>query len=276
MSTSAVATTAPSTSPIASPAAWNGVRPYSWMCRWIFSMTTIASSPTMPVASVMPNSVKVLMEKPSRYTKAKVPMSETGMVMVGMTVARQSCRNRNMTSTTRAMASSSVLRTSRMESEMTVVLSNAISYLRPGGKLLDSRTSSALTRLYTSRAFAVGSCATPRPTASRPLNRSRLEYVSAPISARPTSWSRTSVLPVLQDDAFEGVRLGEPSGGAHRNLIRLIARRGRLADGAGSNLHVLPPERRAHVRGGQAPGRQTRRIEPHAHRVFALAEDRDV
>ena len=57
--------------------------------------------------------------------------------MVGMIVARQSCRKRNITSTTSAIASSSVLSTSRIESEMTVVLSKATSYLRPGGKLFE-------------------------------------------------------------------------------------------------------------------------------------------
>ena len=31
---------------------------------------------------------------------AKTPMSETGMAMVGMMVARQSCRKRNTTATT--------------------------------------------------------------------------------------------------------------------------------------------------------------------------------
>ena len=44
---------------------------------------------------------------------------------------------------------------------------------------------------------------------------------------------------VLQDDVFEVSRLGQPAGGAHRDLVRLIAGRGRLADGAGRNLHVL-------------------------------------
>ena len=41
------------------------------------------------------------------------------------------------------MASSSVLSTSRIDSETTVVVSNAISYSSPGGKRFDSRSSSA-------------------------------------------------------------------------------------------------------------------------------------
>ena len=49
----------------------------------MFSITTMASSTTRPVASVIPNSVSVLIEKPKALTKAKVPISETGMVIAG-------------------------------------------------------------------------------------------------------------------------------------------------------------------------------------------------
>ena len=57
----------------------------------MFSITTMASSTTSPVARVMPNRVSVLTENPSSLTKAKVPISETGMVTAGMMVLRQSC-----------------------------------------------------------------------------------------------------------------------------------------------------------------------------------------
>ena len=74
-----------------------------WRCT--FSMTTMASSTTSPVASVMPKSVSELMEKPKSLMKAKVPISETGMVTAGMMVARQSSRKRKMTAMTMTMAS---------------------------------------------------------------------------------------------------------------------------------------------------------------------------
>ena len=48
------------------------------MYRSTFSTTTIASSTTIPIASTRPNNVNVLIEKPSRYRKAKVPTTETG------------------------------------------------------------------------------------------------------------------------------------------------------------------------------------------------------
>ena len=59
----------------------------------MFSTTTIASSTTMPIASTRPNSVSVLIEKPNALMTANVPTSETGMVSVGISVVRQSCRN---------------------------------------------------------------------------------------------------------------------------------------------------------------------------------------
>ena len=59
------------------------------MWRSMFSMTTIASSTTIPVARTMPNSVSVLIENPNALTKAKVPTSDTGIVIVGMIVLRQ-------------------------------------------------------------------------------------------------------------------------------------------------------------------------------------------
>ena len=54
--------TAPSTSRIASVAAFAAGTRNSWMWRSMFSMTTIASSTTMPVARMIPKSVSVLIE----------------------------------------------------------------------------------------------------------------------------------------------------------------------------------------------------------------------
>src|SRR5580698_8551777 len=92
--TSDVAMTAPATSFIATDAALCGSVIPSTMCRSTFSMTTIASSTTNPVASVMPNSVSVLIENPNSLTKINVPISETGIVIAGIKVLRQSCRNK--------------------------------------------------------------------------------------------------------------------------------------------------------------------------------------
>src|ERR1700680_297081 len=115
-STSDVATTAPATSFMATDAALCGSVMPSTMWRSTFSITTIASSTTSPVASVMPNSVNVLIENPKALIKMKVPTSDTGIVIAGMKVLRQSCKNKKMTAITSATACASVISTSRMDS----------------------------------------------------------------------------------------------------------------------------------------------------------------
>jgi len=92
ISTSAVAITGPTTSDVARRAASTVVSFSSSRCRWVFSTTTMASSTTMPMARTRPKSVSVLMEKPNTLMTPKVPTRDTGMVRVGMRVARQSCR----------------------------------------------------------------------------------------------------------------------------------------------------------------------------------------
>src|ERR1035438_5358258 len=84
INTSDVATTALATSFMAAEVAVRGsVLSWSiWRCA--FSMTTIASSTTSPVARVIPNRVSELMEKSNILTKAKVPINETGIVTAGM------------------------------------------------------------------------------------------------------------------------------------------------------------------------------------------------
>ena len=156
------------TSPMAFEVASCGSECSIAICRCTFSMTTMASSTTRPVASVMPNSVSELIEKPNSLTKAKVPMSDTGIVTAGIMVARQSSRKRKMTTITMAIASARVTSTSRMESPTTVVESNATAYFSPGGKVFWSSLRAALTRVSTSRALALDNCITPMPFAECP------------------------------------------------------------------------------------------------------------
>ena len=90
-------------------------RQASSMWRSTFSTTTMASSTTMPMASTSPNSERVLMEKPNASRTAKVPTIDTGTATSGMIEARQVWRNSTTTSTTRRIASKSVLTTSRID-----------------------------------------------------------------------------------------------------------------------------------------------------------------
>ncbi len=110
-STSAIAISAAPTSSMLLMAASRGASPAA-MLRSTFSTTTMASSTTMPTASTSPNRERLLSVKPNIDMKKKVPMSETGMATSGMIAARQVCRNRITTSTTRTMASPMVFSTS--------------------------------------------------------------------------------------------------------------------------------------------------------------------
>ena len=76
------------------------------------------------MASTRPNSDSVLIEKPSSGNTANVPMSDTGTASIGISVARQFCRNRNTTMMTSTSASTSVFRISLMPSETGSVVSS--------------------------------------------------------------------------------------------------------------------------------------------------------
>ena len=96
------------------------------MMRSTFSITTMASSTTMPIASTSPNSVSTLMVKPSARRPRKVPMTLTGTASMGIRVARQLWRKTNTTSVTSSIASTSVCSTSVMEAVTNGVVSNGI------------------------------------------------------------------------------------------------------------------------------------------------------
>ncbi len=75
----------------------------------------------MPIASTSPNSDRLLSEKPNAASTAKVPISDTGIATIGMIEARQVCRKRMTTMTTRITASKIVFCTSWTDSAMNSV-----------------------------------------------------------------------------------------------------------------------------------------------------------
>ena len=115
-----VAMIGPVTSRMAATVASRGLRP-SPMLRWTFSTTTIASSTTIPMARINPNRDSTLIENPKASISENVPTMDTGTASSGMSAARQVCRKTMTTTTTRPMASRSVLRTALMESETKTV-----------------------------------------------------------------------------------------------------------------------------------------------------------
>ncbi len=117
-STTAMPTSAGVISRIDLRVASRGSSPSSVINRSTFSTTTIASSTSSPMASTMPNIVSMLMFRPATESVANVPSSTTGTAIAGMSVARQLCRNRKITTTTSAMPSSSVMTTPRIACSM--------------------------------------------------------------------------------------------------------------------------------------------------------------
>ena len=95
-----VATTASPISSVASLAAWRGVLPIR-RCRWMFSMTTMASSMRMPIDSDRASMLSMLKVKPIARMNANVATTEIGKASAAMKVARPSCRNRKMMRTAR-------------------------------------------------------------------------------------------------------------------------------------------------------------------------------
>ena len=126
-STSATATTGPDTSCIALIAASFGDSPSSSIRRSTFSSTIIASSTTIPIAKISPNSVKRLIEKPSRYIPANAPIIDTGTAKIGISVARIFCKNRYTTAITSSTASKNVWITSSIDTFTNSVVSYGIS-----------------------------------------------------------------------------------------------------------------------------------------------------
>ena len=94
------------------------------MMRSTFSMTTMASSTTMPIASTRPNNVSTLIDIPNASNPRNVPMTLTGTASIGISVARQLWRKRNTTSVTRIIASTSVIVTSWIDALTNGVVSN--------------------------------------------------------------------------------------------------------------------------------------------------------
>ena len=168
-STIEVAIKAPVSPFIAFLVASYGLRCSSSMMRSTFSTTTMASSTTSPMASTSPSRVRMFSEKPKISMKPNVPIKEIGTAMVGISVARQLCRERNTTTITRNKASNRVLYTSWMDSEIYVVMSNGISYFIPSGKFRLISSMVAFTRSATSMALAPGSMYTPNTAALPPL-----------------------------------------------------------------------------------------------------------
>src|SRR5450759_1067928 len=91
-----VGITASATSRVPRMAASNGVQFFSSMYRKMFSSTTMASSITMPTASVMPSSVMLFSVNPMMRISVNDEMIDAGIASDAMMTARM-FRMKNMT-----------------------------------------------------------------------------------------------------------------------------------------------------------------------------------
>src|SRR5215213_155615 len=168
-STSVMPTTAEVICVIAFTVATYGDNRSSDMMRSTFSITTIASSTRMPIAITMANSVSTLIEKPSTQRPRHAPARAIGTTMVGMSVARQFWRNRNITRNTSIIASTSVSTTDSTDALTNGVESYGTDQAMSCGNPTASSAMRAFTALATASAFAPGVSWIAMPAAGCPF-----------------------------------------------------------------------------------------------------------
>ena len=112
--------------------AWIGVSPAS-TCREMFSITTIASSTTNPLAIASAISDKLSSENPHRYITVHVPISDTGTATAGTSVAGILRRKRNTTRITSMTEMMSVISISWTDARIVSVRSRMVKRCSPAG-----------------------------------------------------------------------------------------------------------------------------------------------
>ncbi len=153
----------------------------------MFSIMTIASSTTKPVAMVSAIRVRLLMLKPARYITPKVPTSDNGTAMPGISVPVAVRRNRKIATTTSATAPSSSNCTSRTEARMVTVRSVSTATSTAAGSAARNCGNSRLMRSTTSITLAPGWRWILRTTAGLSFIQAASRAFSAPSTTVPRS-----------------------------------------------------------------------------------------
>ena len=157
----------------------------------MFSMTTIASSTTKPVAIVSAISVRLLIEKPARYMTPNVPTSDNGTATLGMSVAGTLRRKTKITITTSATASKSSNSTSCTDERIVTVRSVRSSTSTAAGSEALRRGSNSLTLSTTSMTLVPGCRWMLRMIAGVLFAHAASREFSAPSTASAMSDTRT-------------------------------------------------------------------------------------
>ena len=157
----------------------------------MFSIMTMASSTTKPVAMVSAMSVRLFRLYPSRYMTPNVPTSDRGTATLGMIVADRVRTKRNMTMTTSAMVSISSNCTSCTEVRMVTVRSVRMATSTATGSDALSLGSSSLMLSTTLIMLAPGCRCTLTMTAGTVFIQAACLTFSALSMTSATSDSRT-------------------------------------------------------------------------------------
>ena len=171
-------------------AAWNGFMPFS-TCRAMFSITTMASSTTKPLAMVSAIMVRLFRLKPIRCITARVPTSDSGTETLAITVACGLPRNRKMASVTSATANSSSICTSCTEARMPSVRSVSSVTWTSAGSVSSSCGSAALMASTVAMTFAPGWRWTSTMMAGVSFIQAPRRLFSEPSTTLATSFRRT-------------------------------------------------------------------------------------
>ena len=159
--------------------------------RAMFSIMTMASSTTKPVAMVSAISDRLSRLKPSRYITPNVPTSDSGTDRLGMMVPGSVRRNTKITITTRTTASASSNSTSETEARMVTVRSLIALTSTAAGSPAMICGSSAWMRSTTWMMLAPGWRCTLRMIAGVVLAQAPSLVFSGPLTMVATSESRT-------------------------------------------------------------------------------------
>ena len=157
----------------------------------MFSIMTMASSTTKPVAMVSAMIDRLFRLNPARYITARVPTSDSGTDRLGIRVARASPKKAKITATTSTTAKASSICTSRTEARMVRVRSVSTVMSSEFGRVSRSCGSSTLIRSTTSMTLAPGWRWTFRITAWVLFIQAAILVFSCASSTDPTSRSRT-------------------------------------------------------------------------------------
>ena len=157
----------------------------------MFSIITIASSTTKPVATTSAISDRLSSDMPAKAITAKVPASDSGTATEGMIVAHSRRRNTKITATTRPMVRIRVNCTSCTEARMVSVRSLKISRCTSAGSTPCSCGRIARMRSTVCTMLAPGWRRTSSSTAGLPSAQAASWSFSTPSTTSATSDSRT-------------------------------------------------------------------------------------